>query len=140
MKYWNFLFTGVGFALAFSAIFFMFIFYVRIKTIQDENRDVSQIKRSNFVRFSPIICAIAVLTGLFFLIASKDLPKEYKIKSNGMYFMESRIFNADSLSFQYVGDFYSKDKRRVYYKNKAVEDVDPADCTKENLKGCEAPK
>ncbi len=63
---------------------------------------------------------------------------QYAKDIKNVYHREKLIEDADPETFKIVNRQYTKDKNNVYDWGKIVEGVDPANCTAENLEGCEA--
>lgn len=61
----------------------------------------------------------------------------YTADKTKIYFLGKSIKDVDWETFEYVGDVYAKDKTIVYKEGVSVEGAKPADCTADDLKGCD---
>ena len=53
-----------------------------------------------------------------------ELPEEYKIKADGVYYKDELIEEADIATFEYIEYRYAKDKNNIYYLGERVKNID----------------
>ena len=58
-------------------------------------------------------------------ISSEELPSEYAVKEDGVYYKGELLEEIDLETFEYLGDYYSKDENSVYMHGEIIEGVDP---------------
>ncbi|MCK5591095.1 MAG: DKNYY domain-containing protein [Candidatus Pacebacteria bacterium] len=78
------------------------------------------------------------------LLTFKHVGGSYSKDKNNIYVSHEKLEGADLTTFEYVSGHYAKDKNNVYYNYSPFgwginEGANPANCTKENLNGCENP-
>ena len=56
--------------------------------------------------------------------ASKAFHSVFSRDNNGVYYMQIKIVDADTETFQHLGGFYAKDKNNVYHREKALDGAD----------------
>ena len=54
----------------------------------------------------------------------KELPEEYEIKADGVYYERRLIEEADSGTFEYLGNYYAKDSQSFYWGSALIEGAD----------------